>query len=214
MEQSLETLFDKVETISKGMSVLQANVEEMKDKDPHKAQEEEKDEKKEAKKAKLAKKLAAVRKAMEKEYDEEKEAAIKKAMEDHDDEDTKKGQEEKPIDEKKDPEKKDHIASIIEDKRKEIANKILTANKILNPANIKEVEKRLFKANLTEVEREWQTIQPFVGSMPQTPVQEKVVPFFANYTPTSIDENQLNANSPDSEFSKISTKDLLSEMYQ
>lgn len=223
MEQSLESLFEKVDSISKGMSILQANVEEMKDKDPMKGMTEEEkkeakqameeDEKKEvAKKAKRASKLAAIRKAMEEDDDEKKEAAIKKAMDDYDDE--KNGMTEHPKDEKKDPAKQDHIASIIEDKRREIVNKILIANKILNPTNITLVEKRLYKANLTEVDQEWKTIEPFVGSVTVTPpVQEKVVPFFANYTPSNIDDNQLNANSPDSEFSKISTKDLLSEMY-
>ncbi len=218
MEQSLETLFGKIENISKGMSVLQANVEEMKDKDTMKGMtEEEKKEagenekKEEAKKAKRASKLAAIKKAMEEDDDEKKEAGIKKAMDDYDE---KKGAEEKPIDEKKDPAKQDHIANIIEDKRQEIITKILTANKILNPTTVSAVEKRLFKANLTDVQQEWKTIEPFVGSVTATPpVQEKVVPFFANYTPTNIDDNQLNANSPDSEFSKISTKELLSGMY-
>ena len=178
-------------------------------------EDKEKEEKKEARKAN--KKTASLKKAMEMDDDKERDAAIRKAMEEHptdDKTDPKEATHKSDEDEKKDEEHKAHIASIIEDSRQDYITKILTANKIMNPLHVKEVEERIKTANITELKKEWNILAPaFEGSVPTNTATPKFVPYFANAA-TQTDNSQLNANSPDSEFSKFSTQELLEELRQ
>ena len=178
------------------------------------AQHEDEDKKKlEAKKAqddkqeeeKKEAKTAAMKKAMDEKDEDKRDAAMKKAM-DMDDKEHKEATSDE------DKEKEAQVASIIADKKQEFIQKILTANSIANPNNLKEIETRLKSASINEVKKEWSILAPmFEGAVKQQPTQQKFVPFYANID--SIDDSQLNASSPDSDFNKISTKDLL-EMYQ
>ena len=114
-----------------------------------------------------------------------------------------------------DEEKEEHaaVASIITDKRQEFIDKILTANRIFNNDNIKDVERRVKKASLTALRKEYKTIEPFIAGVAkkvEKPESPPVIPFYANMTPPEeIDANQLNASSPDSAFAQLSTKELL-----
>jgi len=77
-----------------------------------------------------------------------------------------------------------------------------------------EVEARLKTASISQIEFEYNIIKPFIGSQTNTvPIpQEKIIPFFANMTPADIDANQLSASSPDSEFNKMTTKELMERL--
>jgi hypothetical protein len=185
--------------------------EEKNNKDAKKAQDDKDEEEK--KEAKRASRIAAIKKAMEEPTDEKKDAAIKKAMDDdhpkdhtaNDDEDDKK--EAKTAEEK---EEKEHVASIIADAKKDYISKILTANTIMNPTGLKTVEARLKTASFSEIKKEWSVLQPaFEGATQKVTPQEKFVPYFANITPQDIDNTTLTASSPDSDFAKFSTKELL-----
>lgn len=173
------------------------------------------DDKKEDEKmeAKRAARDAAIKKAMEEPDTEKKEAMIKKAMDeyDHDKKEAfgKPDEHEKTAQEK---EKDEHVASILENDRQSMINQILTANRIINPASVQIIEARLKTASITDVKKELEIVKPFIAGVEQTPVttpQEKFIPYFANITPADVDASQLNASSPDSEFNKISTKELL-----
>ena len=151
------------------------------------------------------------------EHDEEKrDAAMRRAMEHPTENLTRNDKEKVGQDNMTDEEKEEHasVASIIGDKRQEIIDKILTANKIFNTSNINEVEKRVKKASLTKLKAEYKTILPFIGATKQTENNSEqsppVIPYFANIMPPEqVDASQLNASSPDSAFAQISTKELL-----
>ena len=191
--------------------------EEEKDMKEHEAKVAMEDKKEDEKmEAKRATRDAAIKRAMEEPDTEKKDAAIKKAMEDYDHE--KKEAFGKPDDKHEamdDEHKKEHeaqIASIINDKKNSLINQILTANRIINPTDVKSIEARLKTASITDIEKEWKIVKPFVAgteSTPSTVPPEKFIPFYANITPADVDASQLNASSPDSEFSKLSTKELL-----
>lgn len=228
-EMTLENLYEKLEGLGKTASKMElfmaaqnnetpeekkARVAEeeknMKEHEAKVAQEDKsEDEKKEAKRAARD---AAIKKAMEEPDTEKRDAAIKKAEEDYKN-DTKEGfgkpDEHKATDEEK--EKEAQIASIIDEKKNTMIKQILSANTIINPNGLKDVQARLKTASITKVEQEWNIIKPFIaGVETTTPAkQEPVIPYFANITPTDVDANQLSASSPASEFNKISTKDLL-----
>jgi len=176
-----------------------------------KAEDEKKEEEKmEAKKAKYS---AALKAAMDEDNHEKKMAMVTAAEEEYNDK--KHEAFGKPDDEHKaEEEKKEHeaqIASIINDKKQSMINQILTANRIINPQGLAEIEARLKVASITDVQKEFDIVTPFIAGVQTTaPLQqEKIVPFFANITPSDIDANQLSASSPDSDFTKLSTKDLL-----
>lgn len=227
----MESLFDKVNVIESTMTKFQANVDEMLKKDPQKdaaakkaMEEKEENDKKEAKKAKRASLEAAIRKAMEEPEDEKKDAAIKKAMHDYDEE--HKGMEnnhDKPDQHEafgprsdKDNEHTAAVHDIIDEKKADLIKNIMTANIILNPTKLKEVEARVRQASISELKQEWGMVEGYVASIQQQPSApqptEKVIPFFANYqdpTAAQIDSKQLNASSPDSAFASLSTKELM-----
>jgi hypothetical protein len=207
-ELTFESLAKDIqETKSMIKTYVAQHEEEDKDKEGKKAAMKKAEEEKQEEEKKEAKKTAALKKAMDEDDPDKRDAAIRKAM-DEDEEDKKEGK--KASDE--DKEKDAQIASIINSKKNEFITKILQANTIVNPTKLKEIDARLQKASIAEVEKEWNTLAPFVASAPtQQPTQQKFVPFYANID--QVDESQLNANSPDSDFSKLSTKDLL-EMYQ
>ena len=172
----------------------------------HTAQDEE--HKKEARAARYK----AMKLAMAEEDEEKRDAAIKSAMEQTDPTtntttNEKEGQTEE--------EKEEHaaVASIIGDKRAEYIEKILSANRLFNASNIKDVEKRVRKASLTSLKKEYKTILPFIGGAKaeQAPAAEPpVIPFFASMmNPQEVDAASLTASSPDSAFAKLTTKELL-----
>ncbi len=216
-ELTLETLAKNMDSINlKLAAVLKADHEEDdKAKDAKKAQDDKDDDEK--KEAKRASRIAAVKKAMEEPTDEKKDAAIRKAMDDdepkdhtaQDDEDDKK-EAKKAQDDKDD---KEHVASIIEDSKQSYIKKILTASNIFNPQGVKALEKKLKTASIKEVKNHWSILSPAFEGAVQTPAAEKpFVPFYASGN-EGIDNSQLNASSPDSDFGKLSTKELL-EMYR
>jgi len=213
-ELTLETLGKNIADINVKLASFMADhtEEEQKKKEAKKAQnDKEHKEEEEKKEAKRAARIAAVKKAMEEPDDEKKDAALKKAM-NYDDKDNHTAMDEdkhkkEAMEEKED---KEHMASIIEDKRQDYIKKILTANSIMNPTAIKAVESRLKTASLTEIKKEWTILQPaFEGAVQQATPQEKFVPYFANITPTDIDNTTLTAASPDSDFAKFTTQELL-----
>jgi len=188
------------------------------EKEAKKAQQEKEDTEKKEEASKRASRIAAVKKAMEEPDDEKKEAAIRKAMDDdHPKDHTAMDEEHKKEAKKameKEKEEKEHVASIISDARKDLINKILTANSIMNPNGLKEIEAGLKTASFSEIKKTWKILQPaFEGAVQQPTQQEKFVPYFANITPADIDNTTLTAASPDSEFSKFTTKEL-TELYK
>ena len=173
----------------------------------HEAQEEE--EKKEARKARYN----AMKSAMDENDEEKRDAAMKQAMEQKDPTTNTTPNAKEAMDE---DEKEEHaaVASIIGDKRQEYITKILSANKLFNASNIQEVEKRVRKATLTSLKKEYKTILPFIGGVKaeQQPAAAAppVIPYFASMmTPQDVDASQLTASSPDSAFANLTTKELL-----
>lgn len=231
-ELSLEQLASKLESTLKIASTLKADMDEMKKN--HEGNEEDKKEEakhaqekmEEEKKEARANRYKALKEAMGEHDEMKRDSAIKAAMDEHDhkekDAQSKDPTEnvtnsEKPHIEKEgqtEEEKEEHaaVASILKDKKADYISKILTANKIFNPSEVKTIEKRLKKANISELEKEWSHVKPFVGSMPNAPKEQSpdFIPFFASMgNAEEIDAAQLNANSPDSAFAKLSTKELL-----
>lgn len=219
-EITLETLAKDItdlKTLAAGIKVGQEE-DEKKKMEAKKAMDEEhkKEEKKEAKHAKYN---SAIKKAMEEDDHEKKEAMVKRAMEELHDEEHKADHEnhDKNMDkhEAKDEKEKDaQIASIINDKKNSLIAQILTANRLINPNGLADVEARLKKASITKVQEEYNIVKPFISGVEQTTVttpQQPVIPFYANISPADIDENSLTAASPDSDFAKLSTKELLEE---
>jgi len=230
-ELSLEQLASKLDATLKIAGTLKADMDEMKknhegqteeekDKEAKHAQEEKmEEEKKEAR----GNRYKALKAAMDEPDEEKRDAAIKAAMDEHDHKekeamDNNLLHQDKSHIEKEgqtDEEKEEHaaVASILKEKKADYINKILTANKIFNPSEVKEIQKRLKKANISELEKEWSHVKPFVANMPNAPQeksQEQFIPFFASMgNAEEIDAAQLNANSPDSAFAKLSTKELL-----
>jgi hypothetical protein len=204
-ELTFESLAKDIqETKSMIKTYVAQHEEEDKDKEGKKAAMKKAQEDKEEEEKKEAKKTAALKKAMEEEDKDKRDAAIRKAMDDDEPKDHKATDEEK--------EKEAQIASIITDKKKEFITKILQANSIVNPTKVKEIETRLKQASIPELQKELEIITPFVaGVTVPTQTQEKFIPYQANVT-NDIDKDQLNANSPISEFANISTEELLKEL--
>lgn len=219
-ELSMEQLDDKLTTITEGMTKMASTID-IKIKEwtasTKKAMEEDKEM---AKKAKTAKYNNAIKAAMEEDDPDKKEAMLKAAMEDHkkEAEHDDPGSHDKPnktamTDEEK--EKENNIATMLDEKKASIIAKIMTANKIINPNGLVELEARIKTASITALTKEWNTIEPFVAGISQVPtvqIQEPVIPFFAggiSNPGAGIDDVQLNANSPDSAFVKFTTKELM-----
>lgn len=212
-EMTLENLYAKIEKlghVASDMEKFLASQDQAKIAAAKKAEDEKKeDEKKEAKKASLN---AAIKAAAEEEDPEKKAAILKAAMEDDD----KKEAFGKPkhAESDEDKEKSAQIAAIIKEKKDSLISQILSANRIFNPTGVAEVEARLKTASITDIQKEHDMIKPFIAGIPTqtTATQQPFVPFYANITPADVDKNQLTASSPDSEFSKLSTKELM-EMF-
>ena len=167
----------------------------------------------------------AFKKAQDEEDPDKKHEAMKKAVEMKEDhEEAKKARysndykDDKEATEEDDKEREAKIANTII-KKIPIMNKILEATKIIDPSNLKKVEKELTAATLDEVEDRWNTIRPFIaatglesrttpGAIPH------IVPFQASQAlqgdnPTDI----FSASVDDIDFSKVPTSKIL-EMYQ
>ena len=179
----------------------------MHDDDQHNSMDEEHE--KEARKARYN----AMKSAMDEHDEEKRDAAMKQAME-QEDPTTNTTTNEKEAQTEEEKEEHAAVASIIGDKRQEYITKILSANKLFNASNINSVEKRVRKASLTSLKKEYKTILPFIGGVKaeqaQAPATQPVIPFFASMmTPEDIDKSQLTASSPDAAFANLSTKELL-----
>lgn len=232
-EITLETLAKSITDMQTMMTGFKAMDENHKDKEKEaaakKAMDEKKmdDDKKEAKKAALQ---AAINKAMDEKDEVKKEAAIKKAMDDYDEK--HKAMMDKEEHDKPKSHDASYIASLITKDKKILITKILTANKMLSPQNLPDVEARIKTASIEDLQKEWDVMQPFAAAvMPelaeggngiqlqQIPTRQGTppTPYFANIhemNPGTVDSSMLTANSPPSDFNKISTKELTSGMYQ
>lgn len=210
-DPTLEQLFDTITKLGSKVDTFMATHDDKdhKNMEAKKAEDEKKEEEKmEAKKAKYS---ASMKIAMEEENHEKKMAMVKAAEEEYND--NKKHEAfGKPDDEKtaQDKEDKEHIAAIIEADKQIYIDKILTAATVTNPANVKAIEQIVKSASITKLKEMAMMTPSFEGSV-QTTIsqQEKIIPFFANITPADVDANQLTASSPDSDFTKLSTKELL-----
>jgi hypothetical protein len=141
---------------------------------------------------------------MEEEDKDKRDAAIRKAMDD----DTNPKE---ATDEEK--EKEAQIASIIDDKKQDYIKQILTANKLINPQGLKAVEERVKSASISDLKKELEIVKPFIATTTTETKPESFVGYYANITPQDTDNETLTASSPDSEFNKFTTKELL-EMSQ
>lgn len=219
-EQSLDELAAKIESIA----FIAKKLEE-----EHEAREEEEKERK-ANEEEHEKKMREARehrdeemkRAMEEEDDEKRDAKMKRAMDEYEkkhkakhDEDEHKADETQKHRPKElhgeEKEEKEHVASLIRDEKANLINKILTANKITNPQNLKTIEERVKKASLSDLKNEYEIIAPFLGMANPAPTpapqEQKLIPFMANIQQKGTEE--FTASTPASEFTSISTKDLL-----
>ena len=234
-ELTLEEMAKKIDDLTKVATNIKTaqDEKEEKDKDAKKAQDKDKEEeRKEARKASRGRRDAAIRLAMEEKDDEKKDAAIKRAQDEYDKEHKamdEKDEKHEAMDDEHEPkrdaqtenEKKEHdaqIASIVGDKKSEIDSKILAAAKVMNPTGVEALEKELKKNKFTASKKMLDYMTKiygpeFIGAVPNTaPVkQETPAPYFmaGAMNPQDVDKSQLNANSPDSEFAKLSTAELL-----
>ena len=235
-ELTLEEMAGKIDNLTKLATNLKTAQDEKEktDKEAKNAQDEEKEEeRKEARKASRGRRDAAIKRAMEETDDEKKDAGIRKAQDEYDKEHKAMNKEDekhmatdddddKPKhDAMTEDEKKEHdaqIASIVGDKKSEIDAKILAAAKMMNPTGVEaltiELRKNKFTASkkmLDDISKIYGT--EWIGSIQNTPSikTETPAPYFmaAAMNPQDVDKNQLNANSPDSEFAKLSTEELL-----
>ena len=237
VELTLEEMAKKIDDLTKVATNIKTAQDEKneKDKEAKHAQDNEKEEeRKEARKASRGRRDAAIRLAMEEKDDEKKDAAIKLAQDEYDKEhkamdekdekhDAMDNDEHEPKDKEAqyNDEKKEHdaqIASIVGDKKSEIDNKILAAAKIMNPTGVEALAKELKKNKFTASKKMLDDMTKiygteFIGSIPNTTTvkQETPAPYFmaGAMSPQDVDKSQLNANSPDSEFAKLSTEELL-----
>ncbi len=237
-ELTLEEMAKKIDDLTKVATNIKTAQDEKdeKDKEAKHAQDEKKEEeRKEARKASRGRRDAAIRLAMEEPDDEKKDAAIKRAQDEYDKEhkamdekdekhDAMDNDEHEPKDhdaQMTDDEKKEHeaqIASIVGDKKWEIDSKILAAAKVMNPTGVEALAKELKKNKFTASKKMLDDMtkiygEEFIGSVQNIPSvkQETPAPYFmaGAMNPQDVDANQLNANSPDSEFAKLSTEELL-----
>ena len=237
VELTLEEMAKKIDDLTKVATNIKTaqDEKEEKDKEAKHAQDEKKEEeRKEARKASRGRRDAAIRLAMEEPDDEKKDAAMKRAQDEYDKEhkamdekdekhDAMDNDEHKPKDHdaQNEEEKKEHdaqIASIVGDKKWEIDSKILAAAKVMNPTGVEALEKQLKKNKFTASKKMLDDMskiygEAFVGAIPTNipTKQETPAPYFmaGAMSPTEVDANQLNANSPDSEFAKLTTEELL-----
>ncbi len=183
-----------------------------------KANDEKEEMKKEVKRGALE---AAIKKANEEHDPDKKEAGIRKAMSDygHDENDEKQGKKGMTDEEHKEhKEAMVQVASVIVDKKIDIDNKILQASAMTNPAGIAALKLKLEKGTFTASKQIYDTMEETFGKhifqanvIPQ-PTVTAPPPFFmagAMNIPAEVDANTLNASSSLSEFSKLSTKELL-----
>lgn len=211
-ELTLESLGKNIEDLKTLVAGIKVGGEEDEKKklEAKKAEDEKKhEEKMEAKKAKYN---AAIKAAAEEDDPDKKMAMVKSAQDEMDDKKHEafgKPDEHKATEEEK--EKNAQIASIINEKKNSMIKQILTANRIINPAGLVDVEARLKTASITEIQKEFDIVTPFIAGVPNQATQqpEKIIPYFANVDAHTIDSTTLTAASPDSEFANLSTKELL-----
>lgn len=163
----------------------------------------------------------AFKKAEDETDPEKKKEAMKRAMEMKDDHDQKHGkhaQEEHPKEDiDKQPQKEANVTEIVW-KKIPLMNKILEADRLINPSIVEKHEKQLMAATLAEVQDEYEKLAPYiavvgVGKSTPTPKGMGMIPYQAGAV-TQIDATNIFEGDVDSiDFSKVSTKQIL-EMYQ
>lgn len=160
----------------------------------------------------------AVRKAFKVATDEtdedKKHEAMKKAQEMKDEHDeakkarkAKKGQDE---DEKDDTETATKLASLERKYAKPIIAKILNAAKSFEPNNYKNIERKLKTASLSEVEAIWESKKPYIAALGLENVivpgiETPMIPFQAS---------SITGEEAETDFAKMDSEKLLSEMYR
>ena len=153
-ELSLEALAEKIDNLTKFAETMEKEKMEKDEKQEAKKASDDKEDK--DKMAKRATRDAAIKTAMDEKDEDKKDAAIKKATDEYGDQPHKNDTMEKASTE--DKEEKEHIASLIKDKKSQLITNILTASKSLNPKGLKAVESRMKKASLDNLEFEWNII--------------------------------------------------------
>ena len=183
---TMEALDKKIDSIMKLAEDLKSAQDKMEE---HRAEDDKKHDEKRASVRKA--RDEAMKEAMDEKDDEKRDAAMKKAMDDYH-KATNPGDHERreAAPEKEDSLEKEHVASLIKDKREGLIRQILTASRLINPAGITGIEERLKTASLRELEFEWGIVSPATQQAP-------IIPFMASQ------------HGNDSEFSKLSTQDLL-----
>ena len=156
----------------------------------------------------------AFKKAAEETDDDKKHEAMKKAEEMKEEHDSKKARKaKKGQDEPAPKENVEKEATKIANLEKEIAlptiNKILQAEQLVNPDNVKNLEKRLRTASLKDIKQMWTERQPYVAALGVTATpdntQPTFIPFQAGITGEGVEET---------DFAKMDSEKLLSEMYR
>ena len=158
----------------------------------------------------------AVKKAFKVAQDEtdedKKHEAMKKAQDMKDEHDSKKarnakkGQDE---DEKDDTETATKLASLERKYAKPIITKILNAAKAFEPNNIKQIEKTLKTASLSEIEAIWESKKPYIAALGLEGTSESIPQTFIPFQ-----AGMITGEEPETDFAKMDSEKLLSEMYR
>lgn len=212
-ELTLEQMAEKIDKLAKFASDMNEEMRKSNEKNneekEHKASDEEMQD---AKKARRAQMEDDMRKAMDEKDDEKREAAMRKAMDDYDQKhEASQDEEERNASEEK--EQKEHVASIISEKKFEIDNKILTAAKNFNPKGVESLSRKLKTNTFSASKKMYDDMVAIHGTHAAGHVNQseyEPVPYFmAGVVNENIDSKQLNASSPASEFAQLSTQEIL-----
>ena len=189
-ELTMEALSAKIDSILK----IAEDVKEKQDKMEERHAEGEKHDREKRSSMRKARD-EAMKDAMSEEDDDKRDAAMKKAMDDYhgsgDHEREAAGTHEREMPKAGDDPTKEHIASLMKDKREALVRQILTASRLINPNGMAAVEERLKAASMRDLEYEWGVVSPAT--------QSPMIPFMAS---------QRTADTT-SGFSKLTTRELL-----
>lgn len=223
-EQSFEELTASVKTAVDeiaALKVLVAKKGQDEDKDDQmeaflKAQDDMDKEHKEATSDvdEIEKVKEAFKKAQNEDDEDKKMEAMKKAQEMKDEHDEKMAKKAKKGQDDDDEPNPTHTVegTKIAALEKEIAlptiNKILEATKAIDPSNLAKIEKKLKTASLIDIKQMWNERAPYVAALGlenvATPTQT-FIPFQAGI---------IGDDNPETDFAKMDSEKLLSEMYR
>ena len=224
-EQTFEELTASVKTLTDELTSLKVLVAKKGEDEDHddkemeaflKAKAEMDEEEKEA--TEDDEEREAVKKAFKVAQDEtdedKKHEAMKKAQEMKDEHDEakkarkgKKGQDEDNNNDKEETATK--LASLERKYAKPIITKILQAAKQFEPNNIKQIEKTLKTASLSEIEAIWESKKPYIAALGLEGTSESIPQSFIPFQASSI-----TGEPEETDFAKMDSEKLLSEMYR